>query len=52
MPHIRIAEYFPFFGLGLILCRDMVDKNGGTIWAESEKEHGSAFFFTLSVSPD
>jgi len=36
-------------GLGLILCRDMVVKNGGKIWAESELGTGSTFFFTLPV---
>ena len=37
-------------GLGLILCRDMVEKNGGEIWAESEEGNGSTFCFTLPVS--
>lgn len=37
-------------GLGLILCRDMVEKNGGTIWAESEDGNGSTFFFTLPAN--
>ncbi len=36
-------------GLGLILCRDMVEKNGGKIWAESEEGNGSTFFFSLPV---
>ncbi len=34
-------------GLGLILCRDMVEKNHGEIWAESEEGKGSNFFFSL-----
>ncbi|OQY26923.1 MAG: hypothetical protein B6244_12145 [Candidatus Cloacimonetes bacterium 4572_55] len=34
-------------GLGLILCKEFVEKNGGNIWAESQKGEGSTFRFTL-----
>ncbi len=34
-------------GLGLILCKEFVDKNSGTIWAESITGQGSTFKFTI-----
>ncbi len=34
-------------GLGLILCKNLVEKNGGKIWIESEIEHGTTFTIRL-----
>jgi two-component sensor histidine kinase len=38
-------------GLGLHLCHDLVQKNGGTIWVESTPGQGTTFRFTLPLAP-
>jgi len=35
-----------FKGLGLLLCKNFVECNGGQIWLETENDKGSKFFFT------
>lgn len=37
----------PGSGLGLVLCREFIIRNGGMIWVESTSGRGSSFYFTL-----
>jgi two-component system sensor histidine kinase/response regulator len=39
-------------GLGLILCKELVEKNGGTIWVKSTEGTGTTFTFTLPLAKD
>jgi two-component system sensor histidine kinase/response regulator len=37
-------------GLGLIICKEFVEKQNGKIWSESQKNEGSTFYFSVPIA--
>lgn len=53
LPHYRAetreTEKIAGFGIGLYLCSEIIKQHNGSIWVESQPDHGSTFRFSLPL---